>query len=202
MDLVIKMETITSKAYRLIEQGYSRKDIVSYMPLNLCDLLTLEDCEDIFQATAELLENDPNKNFVLQKIKSKRKFEDDWKYVNAKNWKKIKNQRLIQNNPQFIHPNYEYIISNEGYIILAATESWDLDKRDELCEYYQLEPKDAECMESTLSARRINNEIVIGLIGDDRDHSYWIGFSFSPINVVRALYPSDYDFLSTSGAFK
>lgn len=54
---------------------------------------------------------------------------------------------------------------------------------------------------SDLSVRRIDNETVIGLLGDDRDQTYWIGLAFAPGYLVEAFYPSSQGFDDTAGAF-
>lgn len=195
-------------AARLIAEGHDRKDVCCFMSISCSDLLTEQDCQDICDAAIELV-NPQHRDEVRQRWADAQKPrpgqtpEDalsNWKYACAVNWRKVRAERLVRQH-NLKHPAFEVRTVDRGYCILAESDSWNLDGRDALCEHYQLQPAEAECMCSDLSVRRIDEETVIGLLGDDRDQTYWIGLAFAPDYLCEAFYPARHGFDDTAGAF-
>lgn len=189
------MEFVETAA-RLIAEGHNRKDVCGFMSTSCCVLLTEQDCQEICDAAIKLVPADQRELIRWRWTEYQRPKPGEspeqalgaWKYVCASNWQKVRAERLVKKHG-LKHPDFEVRTVDRGYCILATSDPWGLDQRDALCQHYQLESVEAECMSSALSTRRLDDEAVLGLLGDDRDQTYWVGLAFAPIYLVEAFYP-------------
>lgn len=89
----------------------------------------------------------------------------------------------------FAHPN----AVRGSLLAFVGTESIDgvegIVAGEQLAQRFGLEFKEAECMWSALSVRRLNESGVIALIGDDRGWNggiYYVAVAYAPEEFVKA----------------
>lgn len=172
-------------AQELIAAGGNKLDIVAYCPLNLCDLLTEEDCKKITESVLKAIDNTVVREKVQRTFAELRAERwEDYTYACAVNWRKLRSEQLMkQHNLQYFR--FEPTITRDGNCILVKVEedvSGSLDRIRTVAEHYGLSvDKPAEAMTDIISVRRLDENTVLGLFGDDRGTSeYWVAVTISP----------------------
>lgn len=180
-------------AKKLMEEGFDRKDVIAFGALNcyemLYEMLTDAEAEEIESTCLATISDLEKRKDIRQALLRQRQHTLlglDWKYSCAISWRKLRAQQMLQKH-NLAYPGFEPKLAATGSVVLAEAND---DNVEALAAHYQLHASPPGCMADVISTRRIDDEAILGLLGDDRSTSgkYWVAVSFAPRRFCEAFY--------------
>lgn len=184
------MEHFEDIAARLIDDdGYNVKDVVCFNATNLHELLPETEGGFIFEERLKLITTDDKAEIRARFQATKKANLGSWKFTMACQWRIIQGLILVEQHG-LAYPNVTPLAVTNGHIQLNQVTGWEA--ACELAKHYEFEgqPQDAAAMWEVLLTKRIG-DCVLGIIGDDRDQSYYAYATYAPKRFCQAFFNDD-----------